>query len=248
MAQGDTSLITITAGRKDGFNGEIKLAAQDLPEGFLVSDAVVPAGGSRADMTITSPPDTPMGFLSPSIVGTATVDKETITRKALPAEEQTQAFSFRHTVPTQELLLAVMESPPFKLSVELPPGKIIEVPQGGETQVVIKVARKEIPQQDAQPDPKAKPAAAKEEPKPQIVLSTGYPPPPPGLSIKTAFIAPEMNEVTVTILAAKNAPPEIVRNLILSGTGRFGAENVTRIAPAIPVKVLLPPDGNDQKK
>jgi hypothetical protein len=278
MAQGDTSLITITAGRKDGFNGEIKLSAQDLPEGFVVSDAVIPAGGTRADMTITSPPETPMGFLSPSIVGTATVDKETVTHQAMPAEEQTQAFSFRLTVPTQELLLAVMESPPFKLSLDLPPGKIIEVPQGGEAQVVIKVARKETAKEapksdpkanpsaakeEAQPDPKAKPDAAKEEPKsdpkakpaaakeqpqPQIVLSTGYPLPPAGLSIKTAFIAPEMDGVAVTILAAKNAPPEIVRNLIISGTGRFGTENVTRIAPAIPVKVIPPPDSGGQKK
>ncbi len=72
MGQGDTAVITVTAIRKDGFNGEIKLAAEDLPKGFLFSQAAVAEGQTIGVMTITSPPDAAMEFYSPTVVGTAT--------------------------------------------------------------------------------------------------------------------------------------------------------------------------------
>jgi len=64
-----------------------------------------------------------------------------------------------------------------------------------------------------------------------------------------AFIAPEMDEVPVTIIAAKSARPNVTQNLILNGTLLApGKPPVYRIAPAIPVKVIAepPPPQPDQ--
>ena len=68
-----------------------------------------------------------------------------IVHKAHAAESVMQAFSWTHIVPTKESSLAVIKSgtPPFRLAVDLPAAKALEVPQGTELPVVVKVTRKE---------------------------------------------------------------------------------------------------------
>ncbi len=44
MGQGDTAAITVTAVRHDDFAGEIKLAIENLPGGYLMSEALIAAG------------------------------------------------------------------------------------------------------------------------------------------------------------------------------------------------------------
>jgi hypothetical protein len=259
VGQGDTTMLLVTAVRKDGFDGRIKLAAHDLPPEFAVSNAVIEPGRIETFMTLTAPANAPLGLSSPTLTGEATVDGQTITRKALPGEEQMQAFSFRFTVPSQEMLLAVTESPPFTLSVSLPPEqKVVEIPQGGEAQVTVKVTRKPPPPPENKPEakpadkpgdkppakdadqPKKKPPA-KEEPMPRITLTATDPAPPPGVSIKTAFIPPDQDQTTVTITAAPSARPDVIQNLVLSGTTSVKGQPMTRIAPAIPLKVVAAP-------
>jgi hypothetical protein len=239
VGQGDTTLLLVTAVRKDGFDGPIKLTAHDLPAGFAVSDAVIQPGRTDAYLTLTAPAGAPIGLSSPTMTGEATVDGQTITRKAVPGEDQMQAFIYHFTVPSQEMLLSVAEAPPFVLSVNLPPGqKVVEIPQGGEAQVTVKVARKPPPPPDTKPG--AKPPA-KEEPMPRIILSASEPAPPPGVGTKTAFIAPDQDQTTLTITAAPWSPTNVVENLILSGTTTVKGQPMTRTAPAIAVKVLPPP-------
>ena len=195
-------------------------------------------------MTITSPPDAAMEFYSPTIVGTALVGQQTITRKALPAEERMQAFSIRHTVPTQELLLSVKDTPPFVLSVKLPGDKkVLEIPQGGEAQVVVKAVRR--------PEPVPKPEPGKPAPKPpppdpnrdRITVAPLNPPsPPPGIGMETVFIPSDKEEVTIKITAAPWTRPDVIQSLILGGTRYRNDQQLTRVAPAIPIKVLKPPE------
>jgi hypothetical protein len=252
MGQGDTAVIAITAVRKDGFNGEIKLAAQDLPKGFVASDAAIAENQTVAYMTMTSPPDAAMEFYSPAVVGTATVGAQTVTRKALPAEEQMQAFSFRHTVPTQELLLSVKDTPPFVLSVKLPGDKkILEIQQGTEAQIVVRATRR--PQPEPKPDPSKPPAKPPPKPPPKdpnaerIALAAANPP-PPGITVPQAYLPADKEEVTITIKAEPWARPEIIQNLILGGTRYDAGQPLTRVAPAIPIRVLKPPEKKPPEK
>ena len=89
------------------------------------------------------------------------------------------------------MLLAVAEAPAFTLSVNLPAGqKVLEIPQGGEVQVTVKVTRKPPPSPQQKPEtkdsdkgknkPDAKDAdkgkkkpSAKEEPMPRIFFDGG---------------------------------------------------------------------------
>jgi hypothetical protein len=254
VGQGDTTVITLTAVRKDGFNGEIALTARDLPPGFAASRPVIPPGQNLAYLTLTAPSDAAMQVLSPTILGTATVGKDTTTRQALPAEEMMQAFSYRHIVPTQELLLSVREAPPFTMSVKLPPGGVLTIPQGGEAQVVARVTRKKVPPPlpaPPPPEPRARGKAApplKDQPPEQVVVTAGGIPPPPGITVTPAFIPPEGDEVAVTIKAAKSARPDIPRSLVLVGTTRVGRGKQSRLTPAIPVRVVAAPVSGDKKR
>jgi hypothetical protein len=142
LGEADSALVTVKALRQDGFNGEIDLTVQNLPKGFVASKAVIPAGQSETRLTVTAPPDAPVGLGLPTIVGTATLGEQTAGRQAVGAEDIMQAFSLRHDVPTKEFLVAVIESPDFTLSTNIPSTEVREVRQESQVLVVVKASRK----------------------------------------------------------------------------------------------------------
>ncbi len=142
LGQGDSAMVTVKALRKDGFNGEINLAVQNLPKGLVASPAVIAAGQSQTRLTITAAEDAAFALLSPTIVGTATIGEQTVSRNAVGAEDIMQAFSLRHDVPTKEVLVAVIESAFFTLSTNIPPTEVREVLQESEIPLVIRASRK----------------------------------------------------------------------------------------------------------
>jgi hypothetical protein len=84
LGQTDSVPVTVKALRQDGFNSEIDLTVQNLPKGFVASKAVIPAGQSETRLTITAPPDAPVGLASPTIVGTATLGEQTAGKPSAP--------------------------------------------------------------------------------------------------------------------------------------------------------------------
>lgn len=236
VGPGGSVAILVTAARKDGMNGEIALAMGGLPPGFVSSGAVIAPGQSLAALTLTAPIGAAPQFFSPTVTGTAKVEERALVRVAIPAEEAMQAFSYRHTVPTEELLLAVGAPPPLRLWSRLPEGQVLKIPQGGEAEVVVKVARTAESIAPTPPGATAGPPAP--EAKSQVVITAApFVPLPPGVSVKTTFIAPEGDEVAVTITAAKSARAGSTQNLILAGSTTIRGQRVTRIAAAIPVRV-----------
>ncbi len=219
VEQGDTTMLKVNVLRKDGFTGEIQLAVQDLPQGFVASSAVIPPNQDQVSLTITAPDNAGLGVLAPMIVGTAKIGDQPVVRKAQAAESVMQAFSWTHIVPTKESSLAVVKSgsQPFRLVVELPQAKPLEIPQGGELQVPVKLLRKEG----------VKGAVT------LTVVGLSQ-----GITAKAPFIPADKDEVTVTIAAAAKAPPGIVQNMIIRGVMQVGKAEVTRVVPALPVKVI----------
>ena len=216
VAKGDSVVVTVTADRRDGFGSEIALAVQNLPPGFTASDAIIPAGQPQAKLTITAPPDAPLAAISPTIVGTGSLNNQPWTRTANGAEDVMQAFSYRHVVPTREFVVAVIESSLFSLATNAPP-QGLEVKAGAEAQVVVKAARKEGP-------------------KPPINLAVADA--PLGIAVKIAPIPADQDEVTLTLTVPAQAPAGAKVNLILNGTLATDKETATRTAPAIAVKIL----------
>ena len=57
---GDTMALEVVAVRRDGFNGEIELLMEDLPEGVSALGLKIPAGKNRGIMLITAKEDAPL--------------------------------------------------------------------------------------------------------------------------------------------------------------------------------------------
>lgn len=104
---GATAPVTVHALRRDGFRGDIALALQGAPSGVTLNGARIPAGQDVLKFTLTASPALQEGVTSLQVVGQATIDGETFTRRAIPADDRMQAFAYRHLVPAQELKLCV---------------------------------------------------------------------------------------------------------------------------------------------
>jgi hypothetical protein len=230
LAQGDSIVLAVTVLRKNGFDGEISLAVQDLPPGLSASDAVIPARQNETQLTITAPANAAPGLCFPSVVGTATVDGQPLVRKAVPVETVVQAFYIKHWVPTKGCVLEVKEPAFFTISANIPPKQVLEVKQGGAAQVVVKAARRA--------DGKFPVNLAAVPPSRLVPLPPGASPPAEGLTVTAASIPADKDEAIVTITAASKAPAGLQPAIILGGTMNTGKETITRTLPAIPVKVV----------
>ncbi len=100
ISRGGTLMMTVSAARVDGFNGALRFYSPDLPKGFVVSPTILYAGQNQGLLTITAPADAALGLHPFSIVGVGAVGGRRIEETASP----------------QEILLTVMEAPPFTLS------------------------------------------------------------------------------------------------------------------------------------
>ena len=100
ISRGGTLMLTVSAARVDGFNGALRFYSPDLPKGFVVSPTILYAGQNQTLLTITAPTDAALGLHPFSIVGVGAIGGNRIEATASP----------------QEILLTVMEAPPFTLS------------------------------------------------------------------------------------------------------------------------------------
>jgi hypothetical protein len=110
---GATIPVTVHALRRDGFAGDIRVALVDPPAGFRLSGGWVPGGQDQIRMTLTAPGG---GSAEPAelrLEGSATIDGVEVRRQAAPAEDMMQAFAYRHLVPSQSWMVAVLGRAPF---------------------------------------------------------------------------------------------------------------------------------------
>lgn len=110
---GGSAKLTVHALRSGGFTGPITLKLKNVPAGFEVKNAVVPADKDVADIAIAVPSagetEKPVSLM---LEGTAEDGTRTITAEAVPAEDMMQAFIYRHLVPVDSLLVDVRTPPP----------------------------------------------------------------------------------------------------------------------------------------
>jgi hypothetical protein len=136
---GSSALLTVYALRKDGFSGEIALALQDAPEGFVLSGGLVPAGQDQVRLTLSVPPTSLKEPLNLHLEGRAIVEGKEVSRPAVPAEDMMQAFAYRHLVPAQELKVAVSGRGIARSAVRILSPTPVKIPAGGTARVQVGV-------------------------------------------------------------------------------------------------------------
>ncbi len=136
---GTTVPITVYALRRDGFTGEIALLLKGAPEGFTLSGARIPANRDQIRLTLTVPPEPFREPVSLHLEGHATIQGREVVRRGVPAEDMTQAFSYRHLVPAQELTVAATGRGMPRLPVRILSDMPVKVPAGGTARLRIAV-------------------------------------------------------------------------------------------------------------
>ena len=212
VGQGATTVLTVNALRRDGFNGQIDLKLTNLPPGFTASGDVVPEGLNDAIVSLTSLADAALDRYTPTIVGSAVIDGQAITRPVLPVEDVMQAFYYHHLLPTEEFLLTVVEPGPFSLIPLVPPEGYIRFESGRTAFVDIKAVRTQ-------------------QAKGIIRLSLYNP--PKGVRMTNVSIAADQNEAKCEIRYPNQLPANVRFNLVVSGSMKIGPKTLTSITPVI---------------
>jgi len=139
---GGTIPLTVYALRKDGFEGSIDVALRGTPAGFELGGARIPAGCDTVRMTLTAPVQAPAEPVALELEGRARVGGQTISHRAVPADDVMQAFLYRHLVPARELLVFVQKArwgtPPVELVGDSP----IRIPAGGSAAVQLRAGKR----------------------------------------------------------------------------------------------------------
>jgi len=106
--------VTVFVLRKDGFSGEIALQA--ATDGVALDGGIVREGQDRVRVTLAVASLLAPGPVSLCIEGRAVIDGKEVVRKAVGADELTQAFFYKHAVPAQDLFLVPEDRSRFRAS------------------------------------------------------------------------------------------------------------------------------------
>jgi hypothetical protein len=190
---GATVPLTVHALRRDGFEGEIELSLKDAPSGCVLSGARIPAGQDKVRLSITAPVEPLKQSVSLTLQGTASIAGQKVVRTAVAADDLTQAFSYRHLVPAEHLMLTVFGQGSSATGIRLLSAMPLLVPAGGN--VLLHV---EIP-------------SSRSDDRFEFQLSD----PPEGITVAGATADDE--GVHVTVLCDAKVKPGLKGNLLLTG-------------------------------
>lgn len=104
---GATMALEVIAIRRDGFDGEIELAMENLPAGVTATGLKIPAGQSRGIMLVSADQDAPRGFSNATFFGRATIGGNAVTRPCRLASMQWPVPDASQEIPSPRLLADV---------------------------------------------------------------------------------------------------------------------------------------------
>jgi hypothetical protein len=104
---GATMPIEVVVVRRDGFDGEIELFMDNLPDGVTAAGLKIAAGQSRGILLITADQDAPRGLSSASFFGRASIDGKVVTHPCRLASMQWPVPDASREIPSPRLLADV---------------------------------------------------------------------------------------------------------------------------------------------
>jgi hypothetical protein len=135
---GRPAIITVSAIRKDGWDGDIEVALKNAPAGFSLGGAIIPKGKDSIRMTLTAPEKKSEQPVSINMEGRATVGDKIITRPLIAADKVMQAFAYIHLVPAQNLEVATAGGRRVPVITLLNKDRL-KIPSGGTTKTTITI-------------------------------------------------------------------------------------------------------------
>lgn len=131
MRPGSCVPVTVCAIRRDGFDGEIKLAMKSADSVFKLGGASIPAGHDTVRMTMMAPQAALKQPVNVAMEGKAKINGRTVVRQAVPAEDMMQAFLWRQLVPAENMTVNVTGRWAARAPVTLAGATPVKIPVGG---------------------------------------------------------------------------------------------------------------------
>ncbi len=104
---GSTMALEVVVVRRDGFDGEIELVMENLPDGVTAGGLKIAAGQSRGTMLVTAADGAPRGVSSAKFFGRATIDDKTVIRQCQLASMAWPVTDASNEIPSPRLLVDV---------------------------------------------------------------------------------------------------------------------------------------------
>lgn len=143
---GATMALEVVVLRRDGFNGEIELFMENLPEGMHAQGIKIPAGQGRGIMLITADQEAPNGFSSARFFGRATIDGESVERPCHLASMAWPIPDHWQQIPKPRLLedvpVSISGHEFAPISISGPQGVVLEATEGTKLTVPLSLVRR----------------------------------------------------------------------------------------------------------
>ncbi len=223
---GRPAIISVSAIRKDGWDGDIEVVLKDAPAGFVIDGGIIPRGKENIRITLKAPEkkmELPVNLI---MEGRAVVGDKTITRPVVAVDKMMQAFAYTHLVPATNLEVLVAGGRKMPVITLVNKERLI-IPSGGTAKTTINI----------------QPPIS-----PLIPVHIELSEPPTGIILKNAQNSPEGIVLT---FAAIDKHPGTIDNLIAEvfidvdvpdkKTGTTKKQRVSAgVFPAIPIEVTKP--------
>lgn len=192
VRRGAAATLTVHALRRDGFDGEIEVRLKDA-RGFTLAGNRIPAGQEQVRMTLSATRAQEPGPAELKFIGEAEIGGERVTREAVPAEDEMQAFLWRFLRPVSSFVAVVMPGGPARTAVATPAASVqhIRLSAGGRSSFTV-----------------AMPPQARRADRISLALND----PPPGVTLEKA--QESGGRIEVVLAASADAKPGARGNLI----------------------------------
>lgn len=145
LRPGATMPIEVLAIRRDGFDGEIELSIDNLPQGVSATGLKIAAGATRGIVLVTADESAPHGWTNANFQGAAEIDGQQVTRELHLASMRWPVPDASQEIPSPRLLrstpVSVAEVEPAPLTISAEP-KVFEVTAGEKLTIPLALKRR----------------------------------------------------------------------------------------------------------
>ncbi|MFM2142193.1 MAG: hypothetical protein RLZZ476_737 [Verrucomicrobiota bacterium] len=144
LRQGDARAFEVVVQRRDGFDGEIEIAMEGLPQGVSAAGLKIAKGKTYGHLIVTADEKAPRGFSLAKITGKAVIGGKEVVRPVRLASMEWPVKDAKGEIPAPRLMadipVSVTDSEQAPLSITLAENKVFEAKAGETLKIPLKLA------------------------------------------------------------------------------------------------------------
>ncbi len=143
LRQGDARAFEVVVQRRDGFDGEISISMENLPQGVSAAGLKIGKGKTYGHLVLTADEKAPRGFSLAKIIGKAVIDGKEITRPVRLASMEWPVKDAKGEIPAPRLVadvpVSVSDSEQAPLTIATAEDRIYEAKVGETLKIPLKL-------------------------------------------------------------------------------------------------------------